>query len=153
QVDVFDPTSLAFQRRINLGVDLRAIAVDANGDIFAVAFNDNRVFHFDRNGNLLGTLSPGFGGFSDIDIDEAGRIVAAAGARLLLTDRSLSSFPTLNVGTTSPVGIFSAWVQPPLGSVAVPEPSALALLALGAVGVLGYARLRKRLPGRPGATA
>jgi hypothetical protein len=144
QVDVFDPTTLAFQRRINLGVDLRAIAVDQNGDIFAVALNDNRIFQFDTNGNLLRTVTS-IGGFWDIDIDGAGRLVIAAGDRIVLTDRSLSSLNILNVGTISPVGTFVAFVQPPLGpaGLAVPEPASLAPLGIGLAGLLVW-RWRKR---------
>jgi hypothetical protein len=68
----------------------------------------------------------------------------ASGDVLLLTDRTLSSFTTLNVGSISPVGIFSAWVQPPLGSI--PEPSSLTLLGIGAVGLAGHAWQRRRRP-------
>ncbi len=145
QVDVFDPTTLAFQRRINLGQDLRSVAVDQNGDIFAVSFNDNRIFQFDSNGNLLRTVNPAIGGFTDIDINGDGRIVASSGSTILLTDRSLSSFNTFNPGTVG-ITTFVAFVAPPVGAEVIPEPGALTLLGIGAGTLLCWRRLRRARP-------
>ena len=64
------------------------------------------------------------------------RAFLASGDVLLVTDRTLGTFDTLDVGTISPVGIFSAWVQP------VPEPRFLT--TLGAVGLAGCAWRRRR---------
>jgi hypothetical protein len=136
---VFDPVSMSLLKRVTLPfIDLRSIAVDQNGDIFAVAFNDDRIYHFNSNGGLLRTLSTGVRSFWDIDIDGDGRLIASSGASLVLTDRSLSTFNVLNVGTTGPGGLFVAFVQPPLGTAAVvPEPETLTLLGVAAALLCG----------------
>ena len=53
----FDPNTMAQVRTISLsaGADLRAIAVDSNGDIFAADYN-HFIFHFDASGTLINSL-------------------------------------------------------------------------------------------------
>ena len=135
QLDVFDPTTLAFLRRINLGLDLRSIAVDTTGNIFAVDLQNPRIFEFDANGNLLRAVVSPLSRFNDIDIDADGRIVASTsfGSGILLTDRSLSTFTTFDPGG----GAFSfvTFVELPRG-LAVPEPGTLWLLGLGVTGLI-----------------
>jgi sugar lactone lactonase YvrE len=144
QLDVYDPTTLAFLRQIDLGQDLRSIAVDQNGDIFATNINDPNIYEFDPNGVLLRTLTTSIRGLSEIELDDSGRLVAASGGTLVVTDTSLSGFTTLDVGTISPVDTFIAFVEPPRG-LAVPEPSSLTLVGLAIPGLAGYAwRRRKR---------
>jgi PEP-CTERM motif len=145
-VDVFDPTTLAFQRRIDLGfLDLRSIAVDENGNIFAVSFGDRRIFEFDPGGNLLRAVNSPLNGFTDINIDANGRIVASSGfgSTILLTDESLASFSTFDPGTLG-TNTFVAFVEPPLG-LAVPEPATLWLLGVGVVSLsVGAWKQRRR---------
>jgi hypothetical protein len=146
QVDVYDPVTMAFLRRINLNINLRAIAVDANGDLFAVANNDGNVYHFDTLGNLLAAVPTPSGGYSDIDIDGSGRLVFVSNGTVVLSDRTLASFATLNVGTTSPAAQFTAWVQDPVA--VVPEPGSL--LLLGGFTLVGSAwrRVKNAWPNR-----
>jgi hypothetical protein len=145
ELDVFDPTTLAFQRRINLNTDLRSIAVDQNGDIFAVAINDSHIYEFDPNGTLLRAVDTGIRGYTDLTMDDSGRLLATSGGVLVLTDTSLSSFTELDVGTISVVGTFAAFVEPPQG-VAVPEPGTLTLAGMGAVSLAAYAWRRRKQP-------
>jgi hypothetical protein len=147
-VTVYDPATLALVRQVDLGIDLRSIAVAANGDIFAVAFNSPVISRFSGTGALLQTLNPGVGGFADINLDATGRIVATAGGTLVLTTTALSGFTALNVGPVSGGGFvtFAAFVEAPLGptpAAAVPEPASALLLGAGAAG-LAAARLRRR---------
>jgi hypothetical protein len=147
-LDVFDPTTLALQKRINLGMDLRSIAVDKAGHIFAVTINDSHIYEFDPNGVLLRSVDTGIRGYTDLTMDDSGRLLATSGGVLVLTDVSLSSFTELDVGTISQVGTFAAFVEPPLGAV-VPEPSSLVLFSAGVAGLAGYAwRRRKRTAAR-----
>jgi hypothetical protein len=126
QIDVYDPLTLAFQRLINMPTNLLSIAVDVNGDIFAGSSNDDLIHRFDRNGNELGTADTDIG-FTDIDIDRAGRLLLASGSNVLLTDRSLSTIRTLHVTTTSPFNVtFATWVD-------IPEPYSQSLASVGIV--------------------
>jgi hypothetical protein len=142
KLDVYDPSTLAFQRRISLGIDLRSVAVDQNGNIFAVAFNDTKIYEFDTNGNMVRSLNPNVGGFTDINIDANGRLVASLGDKFLLSDTNLTSFSVFNVGTTG-LTSFVAFVESPME--VVPEPGSLTFITLGASVLFGYARRRRSL--------
>jgi hypothetical protein len=162
-LDVFDPTTLAFQRTINLGLDLRSIAVDENGNIFATNINDSHIYQFDTNGVLQNTVDTGVRGLSEIVISNSDQLLAASNGTLVLTDTSLSSFTTLDVGTISPVDTFVAWVESPQSPPdstsgnsssdpllagpslsPAPEPSSLILLGMGGAGLAGYTWRRKK---------
>src|SRR5208337_4620134 len=73
------------------------------------------------------SLSTTTNGFSGISINSNGQIIANSGGALVLTDENLASFSTINVGTSSVVGTFVTWVQPPV--TPVPEPPSLVLIA------------------------
>lgn len=99
--DVYDPVSLQKLRTVNLrvssGTDLRSLAVDAQGSIYAINLY-NYVYHFDASGNLLQSASHGQGGFTDdIKIDpSSGRILISIEGtitgEILQADPALSSF-------------------------------------------------------------
>jgi hypothetical protein len=126
QIDVYDPTTLAFQRRIYLHTHLSVIAVDANGDIFAGSTSDDLIHHLDSNGNEIDSAETNLG-FTDIDISRAGRILLASKDNVLLTDRNLTTFSTLHVTTNSPYETtFTAWVD-------TPEGDSMSLLTLGLI--------------------
>src|SRR5262249_39803840 len=73
-VDEFDPNTMTLIGSVNLaaGTDQRAIAVDANGDIYATDYNHS-VFHYNSAGALLGSLT-GYGG-TDINLALDGELV------------------------------------------------------------------------------
>jgi outer membrane protein assembly factor BamB len=103
--------------------DLRSIAVDQDGTIFAVTINDSHIYEFDPNGVLLRSVDTGTRGYTDLTMDASGRLVATSGGTLVLTDRSLSSFTPLDVGTISVVGNFAALLEPPVSVTASPRPA------------------------------
>ncbi len=116
-VDVFDPITMASLGSVVLSIggspmDLRAIAVAADGEVFAGAW-DRNIYRFDAGGALLDSLATG-GLLSDINLDADGDIVAAQWlGELVLTDTSLASFTTFDPGLSN---FFVAWVdgeQPP----------------------------------------
>ena len=78
---VYDPTSLVLLRTLTLtNATVSGIAVNITGDIFGAALDGN-IYHFDKNGSLLSSKSPGifaFGGpvsLQDIDIAQDGSLV------------------------------------------------------------------------------
>ena len=144
-VSVFDPTTLTLLRSLDLNQDLRSIAVDKDGKIFAVTINDSHIYEFDPNGMLLRAVDTGTRGYTDLTLDESGRLVATSGGILVLTDESLSSFTRLDVGTISTVGTFAAFVETPQGA-SVPEPGTLTLAAMGAASLAAYAWGRRKQP-------
>jgi hypothetical protein len=144
--NVFDPVTLAFIRSINLqGPDLRGLAVDANGDIFAVNF-EGTLFHFDRNGNPINSirLQTPFSNFagSTVSLSPNGDVlVAAPSGQIFLTNESLTNVTSFNVAGAN-FQLFANFVQPPPGAAVapggpgVPEPATLALFGAGLAAVL-----------------
>lgn len=101
-VDVYDPVSLQKLRTVNLqlpdtrgsqSIDLRNLAVDAQGSIYAIELY-NYVYHFNAGGNLLQSVSHRQGGYTDdIKIDpNSGRILISidgTAGEVLQTDSAL----------------------------------------------------------------
>jgi hypothetical protein len=124
QVDVYNPTTMAFIRTVTLPEEHRAIAVAANGHIFTAQRDTvSRVNHYDPNGVRLDFIDdPGVGGFADIDLNDAGGLlIASHGGVLLLTDTNLDSIRFFQTRSSNGTN-FATWV---------PEPTLMApLLAL-----------------------
>ncbi|MCL4203176.1 MAG: tandem-95 repeat protein [Pirellulaceae bacterium] len=87
----YHPVTMQLLGTVTLPASHRAIAVDANGDIFAV---HPKIHHYDRFGVVKRAyLEPGpVGMLGDVDIDIDGRLlIAARDGHVLLTDRGFTS--------------------------------------------------------------
>ncbi|MEM1205479.1 MAG: hypothetical protein AAGN66_19775, partial [Acidobacteriota bacterium] len=78
-VDVFDPLTMQSLGSVALSIggpiDVRAIAVDASGQIYGGAW-DRNLYRFDASGTLVATLDTG-GFVQDIALDVSGRIAGS----------------------------------------------------------------------------
>src|SRR5262249_34478172 len=120
-INVFDPTTLAFVRHISPAVVVLSLAVAQNGHIFAGNYyNHAQLAELDANGALLRTFTPGVSGFSGLSMDSTGRIATYDNAKLLVTDTSLSSFSTFDAPGGAAGTAFVAWNELPLGSTTAP---------------------------------
>jgi hypothetical protein len=111
RVYVYHPSTMEFIRYFDLAVGLRGISVDANGHVFGVDWS-GYIHHLNANGQIIKSVFSGTTGLSDIDLTPDGQI--AIGSRisnLIMTDRSLNSITTHNLGFY--YNIFVAFVQPP----------------------------------------
>lgn len=109
----YDPVSMELLKTVNLPANLphRAIAVDANGDIFAA---DPEVYRYNHNGESQGAplYARGIGPLSDIDLDADGRVLlAASGGQILVTDRSFTGLYTFLTRFSDGMN-FAAFVSP-----------------------------------------
>lgn len=127
-VRVFNPETLAIVKTIDVSQgagwqDLRGIAADYDGSLFIVAY-DERIFHLTPDGaEVIKSLALPTNDTSDIDIaPDGGVVVGGRSGTVVVTDRSLESLLTFQVGDEN------VWV-----TFVVPEPSSLALLSLGIV--------------------
>ncbi|HEY2125432.1 MAG TPA: PEP-CTERM sorting domain-containing protein, partial [Chthoniobacterales bacterium] len=124
-LDIFDPKSMTLLRTLNLNMDLGAIAVDHSGNIFATSPFDARIFRFDANGVLTGSLVTGTNGLRDLDLSSDGRLLTVSSTgNVILADTSLTSTTSFNVGSSNT--FFAAFVGSP-----VPEPAVSVLLIAG----------------------
>jgi WD40 repeat protein len=129
EFDVFNPITMQFIRRIDVPDDIRSIAVAANGDIFAADWG-SVIREYDPNGNQLNSLSaPGVA--YDLDLSPSGMIVASSWGTMSITNTSLSSIQSYNVGGGWPDFV---------SFVTVPEPSSIGLICLLAGALLGKRR-------------
>ena len=117
-VHVYDPATLAELRTIDITQtvfpDNRAIAVNADGDIFAAAWGDGRIRRFDGDtGALLATSTSSFGTLVDINLRVDGTIVVSTWFDgVYLSDEMLTS--STNISLPSHVsGPFIAFAATP----------------------------------------
>ncbi len=130
ELAVIDPISLQEIRKFSLRqngqrIHMTGVTADRNGDIFAATLGQD-ILHYDRNGSLLEVIKPntGFGFYIDVDIDDAGRIVAGyRDVTFMFSNNARTSFQTT---ATSMMNPHVAIVQMP-----VPEPSQIKLAMLG----------------------
>jgi hypothetical protein len=138
-IDVFNPNTLAKIETITLSsqaanADLRGIAADANGNIFAAGWNGT-IYELNNSGSVLNSLTPGFNNLESIAIDNNGHLVV--GGRfgdVILTTTALASDTSFNVGD---IPIHVGFVTP-LTFASVPEPSTLVLTGISGVISLGF---------------
>ncbi len=115
----YHPVTMSLLKTVNLPANHRAIAVDANGDIFAV---NPDIHRYSPDGSPVGEPldDGGVGGLADIDIDLDGRLlVAASDGHVLVTDRHFNSLVTFQTRVSDGTN-FTAFVAP-----ARPYPKAI----------------------------
>lgn len=125
QVDVYNPTTLAYVRSVTLPGEHRGIAVDARSHIFTAQRDSvSRINHYSPAGQSVGFLDdPGIGGLADIDLNRDGGIVVAShGGSLIVTTTALTSATTFQTRSSNGYN-FAAWVQAPVSETpGVPIP-------------------------------
>ena len=112
----YHPQTMGLLAEITLPASHRAIAVDANGDIFAVS---PEIHHYNSAGvQVQPPLGDGgIGGLSDVDMDRDGRLlVAAQDGHVLLTDRRFTGLVSF-LTRASDGRNFAAFVSPSRGAV------------------------------------
>jgi hypothetical protein len=134
-IRVFSPQTMQRVREIkNLDPDLRAIAVDAAGNIFGVMANDDNIYQFAGTGVLRRRYDTGMGGdayFSDIDINPRTNQVAVANVNfsnssganqgdVVLTTTTLFFHRVIRVSNQSSDMAFVTWVEAPVGALTLP---------------------------------
>ncbi len=119
-VRVFAADSLTLNRTLYLhGWDVRALAVNASGKIFAGS-NTGILYRYGADGVLEQSVSLGVN-IADVEFSPTGELLVAGDNTVFLTDESLSSISSFSF-TSTYAGIFAAF--------AIPEPSTAMLLAL-----------------------
>ncbi|MEN3001750.1 MAG: hypothetical protein ABDI19_07920, partial [Armatimonadota bacterium] len=99
RVYVYDPVNLNLLRRITLSRSVRAIAVNAAGEIFGVPLFDPVIYRFNQNGTVVDSLNTGFNYMTDIDLSVDGKIVVGSWfGNVFLTDESLDQFSRFFIG-------------------------------------------------------
>jgi hypothetical protein len=114
-VSVYDPGTLTKVRSVTLShapdLDIRGIAVDAAGDIFAATWG-GYIVEFDTAGNLVASLQPG-GSLSDIALDTDGQIVIGdRNGVIYLTDTALSPVRSFATGQWDAFVTFDHYINP-----------------------------------------
>jgi hypothetical protein len=142
-VYVFDPLTMAFQRKITLDhfyLSERGIAVDAEGSIYAANW-DGYIDKFDATGHQTGILKVDIGPLDDIDIDADGTVaVGASRGGITLVDKNLNPATMTTFYASDYDETFVSFIKPSL--VAVPEVSSTG--PLGAAILYGIIILRNR---------
>jgi len=135
-LDVIDPLTMSLIRTVNLNMDLGAIAVDRDGNIYATSPFDGHIIRFNAAGTVTGSLVTGASGLRDLDLSEDGRLLTfSTDGKAFLSDTTLTSQTSFNIGSAQT--FYGAFVP-------VPEPRSLALALLGFGMLLFWARWRRR---------
>jgi hypothetical protein len=141
-IDVYNPTTMALVRTITLSstamtADLRGIAVDASGTIYAAGW-DGKIYQLSSTGAVLNSLTSGKSNLESIALDPTNRLVV--GGRfgdVILTTIALTSETTFAAGS-NPIHV--AFVTP---LAPIPEPSIPILCSLLVPALYIYARHRR----------
>jgi hypothetical protein len=114
-VQVFNPNTLTQVRSVTLNggpdSDIRGIAVDASGTIFAVTWATTDAVKYDANGNFQTYLHLGSDNLINIALDTDGQI--AVGGRLgnvFLTNESLTSVQTIQTNQWNVFATFDHYI-------------------------------------------
>jgi hypothetical protein len=119
-VDVYDPLTLAPLGSISLEllqgtIDVRGIAVDANGELYGASWDGN-IYHFDASGMEIDSLDSLANDLTDINLRDNGDLVV--GARLgdvVFTTTALNSITDSFVVNSAAFGVFVEWVGVEIG--------------------------------------
>jgi len=112
----YDPVTMELLKTISLPANHRAIAVDANGDIFA-ANPDIRHYAVNNVINVATLVGQplsdrGLGELGDLDLDSDGRLLAAfTNGQILVTDRDFTAVTTFLTRASDGMN-FAAFVSP-----------------------------------------
>lgn len=115
-IDKFTPSTMASLGTVTLGafgLDIRGIAVNAAGAIFAASWDDN-IYHFDASGVEQNSIDSGTTDLTDIDVNASGQIVV--GSRfddVVVTTEALTSVSSFSIASSFDT-TFVAWVENPL---------------------------------------
>ncbi|MFM9963715.1 MAG: beta strand repeat-containing protein [Planctomycetaceae bacterium] len=122
-VTVYDPTTLQQIRSVDLQADLRAIAVNRTGEIFAVGQSGN-VRHYASDGTFINTIvttltNPGR---FDLDLSQDNRslLITSGTFELGVLDlqtglTNVFNYPSPVPGGLGPFPAFATWAELPLG--------------------------------------
>ena len=139
-IHVYDRSTFDELAFIESGTDLRAIAANEAGEVFAASWS-GYIYHYSPSGETLNTfnLRPNL---QDIDLAPDGTLIvsAAFGNEVFILDESLSNEHLSSIFLTdaaSPAA-FVGFAAP------VPEPSTCLLLSVAGCGLLGYTRRRRK---------
>jgi hypothetical protein len=139
-VDVVNPFTGQHLQTIALADVVRAVAVDAAGNLYGADRENNRIVKYDRTGARLDGITAAFGGLADVDLDDAGNLLVGSHAGWVnVTTTALDSVTAFQARSSDDTN-FVAWAVPP--PALVPEPSA-AVVGLCAAGWLGLSRRRR----------
>ena len=113
-VDVYDPVTMLLEKTVTLDSQVRAIAVNVIGKIFASSW-DGYIYRFDAAGGYQTSINAGAGSLQDIDLAPTGQIVAGTSweTKVVITDQVLSSVDLLELPAPAAGDVFVGFVVEP----------------------------------------
>ncbi|MEE9466660.1 MAG: hypothetical protein V3W14_13915 [Candidatus Neomarinimicrobiota bacterium] len=113
-LDVINLQTMTLEYSLELGhvLDIRGIAVNSSGHIYAASFNDS-IYHYDSSGVIVGSIATGVSDLTDIDINSSGEIIVGSRfGEIITTDEMLSSVDVFTIPGSNPGGSFVAHFNP-----------------------------------------